>query len=78
MQSRALILEAYHTTHIEGTHLTLPQSKEIWKGQKIKGVDPDDVKELLNYNANLNNYFRTGNDIHQFRKLYGYNSVNHI
>lgn len=27
MQARALVLEAHHTTHIEGTHLTLDQSE---------------------------------------------------
>jgi hypothetical protein len=25
MQNKALVLEAYHTTHIEGTQLALPQ-----------------------------------------------------
>lgn len=29
MQNRALILEAYHTTHIEGTQLTLEQSERL-------------------------------------------------
>ena len=29
MQKKALILEAYHTTHIEGTHLSLSQAKNI-------------------------------------------------
>lgn len=49
MQNKALVLEAYHTTHIEGTQLTLEQSKQLWEGKKPAGVDPDDVKELLNY-----------------------------
>ncbi len=49
MQDRALILEAYHTTHIEGTHLNLDQSERLIAGEKILNVDSEDVKELLNY-----------------------------
>jgi Fic family protein len=29
MQQRALVLEAHHTTRIEGTHLTLDQSQRL-------------------------------------------------
>jgi len=46
---RALVLEAHHTTHIEGTHLTLEQSERILAGQKVRGARPDDARELLNY-----------------------------
>src|SRR3990167_6602300 len=49
MQSQALILEAHHTTHIEGTQLTLEQSEQIWEGQHLDAVNPDDARELLNY-----------------------------
>lgn len=49
MQDKALFLEAYHTTHIEGTQLTLDQSKQIWKGKRPAKTSSDDVKELLNY-----------------------------
>ena len=49
MQARALLLEAHHTTHIEGTHLTLEQSERILAGQKVRDARPDDTKELLNY-----------------------------
>lgn len=49
MQDRALILEAYHTTHIEGTHLNLDQSKRIIAGEDVFNVDSEDRKELLNY-----------------------------
>jgi cell filamentation protein, protein adenylyltransferase len=49
MQARALILEAYHTTHIEGTHLNLDQSEKLIGGEKLFDVDVEDVKELLNY-----------------------------
>ena len=49
MQNRALLLEAHHTTHIEGTHLSLDQSEQLLSGETVKGVDSEDVKELLNY-----------------------------
>ena len=31
MQNMALILEAHHTTHIEGTQLTLEQAEQLCK-----------------------------------------------
>lgn len=49
MQARALILEAHHTTHIEGTHLSLDQSARLISGEKMQGVDSEDTKELFNY-----------------------------
>lgn len=49
MQNRALILESHHSTHIEGTELTLEQAEKILSGWKVKGVDADDEKELFNY-----------------------------
>lgn len=49
MQQRALVLEAHHTTHIEGTHLTLEQAEKLLTGQRVAEADPDDTKELLNY-----------------------------
>lgn len=49
MQAKALILEAHYTTHIEGTHLTLDQSKQLLTGYKIENADPEEIKELLNY-----------------------------
>lgn len=49
MSQRALLLEAHHTTHIEGTHLTLEESAKIWSGGAVEGANPDDVRELLNY-----------------------------
>lgn len=51
MQSQALILEAHHTTHIEGTQLTLEQSEQIWEGRHLETVNPDDARELLNYRS---------------------------
>ncbi|MCK4659606.1 MAG: hypothetical protein KAV82_08820 [Phycisphaerae bacterium] len=49
MSRRALVLEAHHTTHIEGTRLTLEQAERLWAGENVPEVDPDDVRELLNY-----------------------------
>lgn len=49
MQNRALVLEAHHTTHIEGTQLTLEQSEQLLKGQTPENTDPDDARELVNY-----------------------------
>lgn len=49
MQSKALILEAHHTTHIEGTQLTFEESKQLWNGEHLIGVNKDDAQELLNY-----------------------------
>lgn len=49
MQSRALVLEAHHTTHIEGTELTLKEAQQLFAGEKLESVNPDDSKELLNY-----------------------------
>ncbi|MDP2898128.1 MAG: Fic family protein [bacterium] len=49
MDRRALILEAHHTTHIEGTRLTLDQAERLLEGNQVPEADPDDVRELLNY-----------------------------
>ena len=49
MGERALVLEAHHTTHIEGTRLTLEQSERLLAGETVPDADPDDVRELLNY-----------------------------
>jgi Fic family protein len=49
MSERALVLEAHHTTHIEGTQLTLEQSERLLGGATVPGADPEDVRELLNY-----------------------------
>lgn len=54
MQNRALILEAHHTTHIEGTQLTLEQSELLLSGHEVAMVNPDDTQELLNYRDAFN------------------------
>lgn len=54
MSRRALLLEAHHTTHIEGTQLTLEESARLWAGEKVEGANRDDVRELLNYRDAFN------------------------
>ena len=49
MSQRALLLEAHHTTHIEGTQLTIEQSQRVWDGGTVNEANADDVQELLNY-----------------------------
>jgi len=51
MGNQALIKEAHHTTHIEGTQLTLDQAERLWKGEAVPEADPDDTRELLNYRS---------------------------
>ena len=54
MGRNAFLLETHHTTHIEGTQLTLDQSKKILAGKKINGADKDDIKEIKNYRDAFN------------------------
>lgn len=49
MRRRALMLEAHHTTHLEGTRLSLDQAEPLWQGYSLPEADPDDARELLNY-----------------------------
>ena len=49
MRSRAFLLEAHHTTHIEGTRLTVNEAADVLAGRAVPGADPDDIRELLNY-----------------------------
>ncbi len=49
MGARALVLEAHHTTHIEGTKLQLAESTALLAGKRVPEADPVDVRELLNY-----------------------------
>jgi Fic family protein len=49
MAKRAFLLETYHTTHIEGTRLTLKQAETLLAGKDVPDADPDDKRELLNY-----------------------------
>ncbi|MCX7005416.1 MAG: Fic family protein, partial [bacterium] len=49
MRSRALLLEAHHTTHIEGTQLSLEQAERLFAGAAVPEANLDDARELLNY-----------------------------
>ena len=49
MRARAFVLEAHHTTHIEGTGLSLEQAERLLEGKPVPDADPDDTRELLNY-----------------------------
>ncbi len=51
MGNQALIKEAHHTTHIEGTKLTLDQAERLWRGEAVPEADPEDTRELLNYRS---------------------------
>jgi len=54
MSQRALLLEAHHTTHIEGTQLTFDEAARLWAGEQVEGASRDDVRELLNYREAFN------------------------
>ena len=66
MRHRAFVLEAHHTTHIEGTQLTLDQSRRLLEGLDAPGADPEDVAELLNYRRAfefVSDYVATGGTV---------------
>jgi len=66
MGRRALILEAHHTTHIEGTRLTFEQAEALLEGKRVPEADLDDVRELLNYRRAfdfVSEYLETGGPI---------------
>ena len=50
----AFLLEAHHTTHIEGTRLTFEQSKQILKGKPPSTANKEDIKEVQNYKDAFN------------------------
>ena len=49
MGQLTLVLEAHHTTRIEGTRLTLEKSERLLARESVPGTNPDEVRELLNY-----------------------------
>ncbi len=70
MRSEAFLLEAHHTTHIEGTRLTLEDADDLLAGRAVPGADPDDARELLNYReafAITGIYFNDGRACRQLR-----------
>ena len=63
MSENALLLEAHHTTHIEGTQLSLEEAKLAFAGKEVPRANQDDLRELLNYRDAFNlvsNYLETG------------------
>jgi cell filamentation protein, protein adenylyltransferase len=46
MRSRAFLLEAHHTTHIEGTRLTLEQAEEILAGRRVAEAEGGGVCKI--------------------------------
>ena len=63
MRARAFLLEAHHTTHIEGTRLTLEDAAGVLAGRDVPGADPDDAREVLNFReafAFVSTYFSDG------------------
>ena len=54
MSERALLLEAHHTTHIEGTRLTLAEAEQLLAGHAVPQASVDDIRELLNYREAFN------------------------
>ncbi|NLI79979.1 MAG: Fic family protein [Candidatus Riflebacteria bacterium] len=54
MGQRALLLEAHHTTHIEGTQLSVEDAEKIWLGGEVPKAREDDGRELLNYRDAFN------------------------
>jgi len=66
MGHRALVREAHHTTHIEGTRLTLEQADRLLGGAAVPEADPDDARELLNYRTAfefVSEYLESGDPI---------------
>ena len=54
MSQRALLLEAHHSTHIEGSQLTIEQAERLWAGEPVAEARADDARELLNYREAFN------------------------
>lgn len=66
MSQRALLLEAHHTTHIEGTQLTIEQAERLWAGLTVAEAPADDTREFLNYRnafALVSEYLQSGEPI---------------
>jgi Fic family protein len=53
MQGRAAVIESHHSTHIEGTELTLEQAEKILAGEKVENVREKDTTEVKNYREAL-------------------------
>ena len=55
MGNSALVLEAHHTTHIEGTGLTLEQAERLWEGDSVPESDrPDKALCIVGWASKMN------------------------
>lgn len=72
MRSEAFVREAHHTTHIEGTRLTLEEAAGLLAGRDVPGADADDAREVLNYReafAFVSAYFSDGGPPRETRPI---------
>ena len=68
MSRNALLLETHHTTHIEGTQLTLEQSKKVLAGKQVLSANKQDIKEVTNYRDAFNlvsSYLKTKSSVQE-------------
>ena len=56
MSKRALLLEAHHTTHIEGTRLTLAEAEQLLAGHDVPQASVSDVENCLTIGRRLTSY----------------------
>ena len=57
MGRRALLLEAHHTTHIEGTQLTLAQAERLLAGESVP-----DQSAMISLEIEASSYRRASHD----------------
>lgn len=53
MQAEAMIRDVHASTHIEGTQLTIEETKAILEGKEVAGASKKDVREVINYRKAL-------------------------
>jgi len=58
LQNEVLILESHCSTHIEGSKLTLDESRKILQDIPVENIDAEDKEELLNYKEALEFIYR--------------------
>lgn len=53
LQAEALVRDVHASTHIEGTDLTLEETRAILEGKEVAGASKKDIKEVINYRKAL-------------------------
>jgi Fic family protein len=53
MQAEALVRDVHASTHIEGTQLTLEETKAVLEGKEVPGASRKDIREVINYRKAL-------------------------